>query len=101
MRGLVADLGAHGTFIFCIPLNCEMGDRFFVFVLQKAEGNKGTTSTPLSCIFRDVLEIYGHSRPGLKQLRNVRIHARLKMIDRQESRLPLPRRGGERRVLSV
>ena len=66
MRGLVADLGAHGTFIFCIPLNFEMGDRFLVFVLQKAEGDKGTTSTPLDRTFRDVLEMYGHPRPGLK-----------------------------------
>ncbi len=66
MRGLVADLGADGTFVFCIPLNCEMGNRFLVFVLQKAEGDEGTTSTPLNRTFRDVLEMYGHSRPGLK-----------------------------------
>jgi hypothetical protein len=26
MRGSGADLGAHGTFVFRIPLNCEMGN---------------------------------------------------------------------------
>ena len=66
MRGLVADLRAYGTFIFCIPLNCKMSNRFLVFVLQKAEGDKGAASTPLNRTFRDVLEIYGHSRPDLK-----------------------------------
>ena len=78
-----------------------MVNRFFVFVLQKAEGDKGATSTPLSRTFRDVLEIYGHSRPGLKQLSNVRIHAGLSIIDRPELRLPLPRRGDEPHVLSA
>ena len=105
MRGLVADLGAHGTFILCIPLNCEMGNRFFVFVLQKAEGDKGTTGTPLSHTLRDVLEIYGHSRPDLKQFRNVSIHSGLNMInvmiDRPELLLPLPRPGDEPHVLSA
>ncbi len=67
-----------------------------MFMLQKAEGDKGTTSAPLSRVFRDVLEIYRHSRPGLrKQLRNVRIHAGLSMIDRPVLRLPLPRHGDE------
>lgn len=78
-----------------------MGNRFLVFVLQKAESDKGATGTPLGSTFRDVLEIYGHSRPDLKQLRNVRIHASLNMIDRPELRFLLPRRGDEPHVLSA
>ena len=72
-----------------------------MFVLQKAEGDKGATSTPLSRTFRDILEIYGHSRPCLTQLSNVRIHAGLSMTDQPELRLPLPRRGDEPHVLSA
>jgi hypothetical protein len=64
---MVADLGAHGTFIFCIPLNGKVDNRFLMLVLQKTEGDKGTTSASFSHVSRDVPEIYGHSRPSLKK----------------------------------
>jgi hypothetical protein len=63
----VADLGAHGIFIFRIPLNGQVNNRFLVFMLQKTECDKGTSGTPLSCLSGNVLEIQGNSCPSLTQ----------------------------------
>jgi hypothetical protein len=67
IRRIMADLGAHGIFIFCVPLNDKMDNRFLVLVLQKAEHHKGTSSAPICDVSGDVLEIDGHSCPSLAQ----------------------------------
>jgi len=61
----MANLGTHRVFIFRVSLNSKVNNRFLVFVLQKAKGDEGTSGVPLGCVPGDVLEIYGHSSPGL------------------------------------
>jgi hypothetical protein len=81
MRGTVADLGPDRIFIFGVPLDRKVNNRFLVFMLQKTEYDKRTSSAPRGCLSGDVLEIHGDSGPSLAQSENVRIPAGQNMTD--------------------
>jgi hypothetical protein len=69
-------LGTNGSFIFRVPLECEVQYRLLVFVFQESKNGERRARAGAGCFLRHVFEMYGDPHTGLWDVVSSRLSRR-------------------------